>query len=243
MNWDTERDPLVLLNELFPLHSQGTPATQTRKCRLYLTACARRHWHRLPAVCRGLVEVAEFVADHARAGESLRARFAPVAEQLMHFTGWAGDLKRASVELLLALDAAPADLVQQIRAAHDPLDAPAPRPCGVDEWRALAALVYLPFVPRTPPFAWARPCLAADLVREIYYNPTLFPVFQSAWRTADVRAIARGMYDSREFGAMPILADALEDAGCDDADVLAHCRRPGEHVRGCRVLDRVLDPR
>ena len=54
-------------------------------------------------------------------------------------------------------------------------------------------------------------------------------------------AIARGMYESRDFSTMPILADALQDAGCDSADVLDHCRDPnGVHVRGCWVVDLVL---
>ncbi|HYH67576.1 MAG TPA: hypothetical protein VD866_22960 [Urbifossiella sp.] len=52
--------------------------------------------------------------------------------------------------------------------------------------------------------------------------------------------LARGMYESRDFGPMPVLADALEDAGCADADVLAHCRGDGPHVRGCWVVDLVL---
>ncbi|WP_204249748.1 hypothetical protein [Gemmata sp. SH-PL17] len=39
------------------------------------------------------------------------------------------------------------------------------------------------------------------------------------------------MYESRAFGAMPILADALQDAGCDNTDVLNHCRGDGPHVR------------
>jgi hypothetical protein len=48
------------------------------------------------------------------------------------------------------------------------------------------------------------------------------------------------MYDSREFGNMPILADALQDAGCELPEVLDHCRGPGPHVRGCWVVDLVL---
>jgi len=49
------------------------------------------------------------------------------------------------------------------------------------------------------------------------------------------------MYESREFGAMPILADALQDAGCDNADILDHCRDTAlTHVRGCWVVDLVL---
>ncbi|QDU20371.1 hypothetical protein ETAA1_23230 [Urbifossiella limnaea] len=48
------------------------------------------------------------------------------------------------------------------------------------------------------------------------------------------------MYESRDFAPMPVLADALEDAGCADNDILAHCRGDGPHVRGCWVVDLVL---
>ena len=48
------------------------------------------------------------------------------------------------------------------------------------------------------------------------------------------------MYASRDFSPMPILADALQDAGCDSADILDHCRGSGPHVRGCWVVDLVL---
>jgi hypothetical protein len=60
------------------------------------------------------------------------------------------------------------------------------------------------------------------------------------WRTSDVLALASGIYAERAFDRMPILADAMEEAGCDDADVLAHCRGAGPHVRGCWVVDLVL---
>ena len=49
--------------------------------------------------------------------------------------------------------------------------------------------------------------------------------------------MARVIYDERQFDGMPILADALEDAGCTDPDILNHCRQAGEHVRGCWVVD------
>jgi hypothetical protein len=48
------------------------------------------------------------------------------------------------------------------------------------------------------------------------------------------------MYETREFAAMPILADALQDAGCENADILTHCRGDGSHVRGCWVVDLLL---
>src|SRR4051812_38842799 len=60
------------------------------------------------------------------------------------------------------------------------------------------------------------------------------------WNHGTVPAIARHVYDDRAFHDLPILADALEDAGCTNADLLAHCRGGGEHVRGCWVVDLLL---
>jgi hypothetical protein len=82
--------------------------------------------------------------------------------------------------------------------------------------------------------------LHCALVRCIFGNPFRPVAFDPAWRTSTAIALARQMYDSRDFGAMPILADALQDAGCEDEQVLAHCREPGPHARGCWVCDAVL---
>jgi hypothetical protein len=57
------------------------------------------------------------------------------------------------------------------------------------------------------------------------------------WNNGTLPAIAGHIHDTMAFGDMTILADALEDAGCTDPDVLSHCRQPGEHVRGCWVVD------
>ena len=78
------------------------------------------------------------------------------------------------------------------------------------------------------------------LFRDIFGNPFRPVAFDPAWRTDTAVSLARGMYDSREFGAMPILADALQDAGCEDEQVLTLCSEPGPHVRGCWVCDLVL---
>jgi hypothetical protein len=61
-----------------------------------------------------------------------------------------------------------------------------------------------------------------------------------SWRTSNVMRLAVSIYSDRAFVQFPILADALEDAGCTDADILNHLRQPGEHVRGCWALDLVL---
>jgi hypothetical protein len=71
-------------------------------------------------------------------------------------------------------------------------------------------------------------------------NPFRPVAFDPEWRTSTAVALAGQMYEARDFSAMPILADALQDAGCDNADILDHCRSPGPHVRGCWVVDLVL---
>jgi hypothetical protein len=82
----------------------------------------------------------------------------------------------------------------------------------------------------------------AALVREIFGNPYQFGAFSPDWRTDTAVTLARQMYESRDFSAMPILADALQDAGCDNEDALNHCRDVTQaHVRGCWVTDLVLD--
>jgi hypothetical protein len=81
----------------------------------------------------------------------------------------------------------------------------------------------------------------ADLLRDIFGNPFRLVAFDPAWRTHTTTGIAAKMYADRNFSAMPILADALEEAGCDSVDVFLHCREPGTHVRGCWVVDLVLD--
>jgi hypothetical protein len=77
-------------------------------------------------------------------------------------------------------------------------------------------------------------------LRDIFGNPFRPVTLNPSWRTPTVKQLAEAIYKERAFERMPILADALEDAGCDNADILSHCRGGGEHVRGCWVVDLVL---
>jgi hypothetical protein len=78
-------------------------------------------------------------------------------------------------------------------------------------------------------------------LRDIFGNPFRKVKFDKNWRTDTAVLLAKQMYDARDFSAMPILADALQDAGCDSDDVLNHCRDANQvHVRGCWVVDLVL---
>jgi hypothetical protein len=80
----------------------------------------------------------------------------------------------------------------------------------------------------------------ADLVRDIFGNPFRPVTVNPSWLTSTVVALAQGIYADRAFDRLPILADALQDAGCENEDVLNHCRSAGPHCRGCWVVDLLL---
>jgi hypothetical protein len=89
-------------------------------------------------------------------------------------------------------------------------------------------------------FAIAR-ARQADIVRDIFPPPGLRPRLKTDWLTSTVVAMARHIDESGDFSAVPILADALQDAGCDTEAVLQCCRAPANvHVRGNWVVDLVL---
>jgi hypothetical protein len=81
----------------------------------------------------------------------------------------------------------------------------------------------------------------ARLLREIIGNPIRPAPIEPTWLTANVTTLAQAIYDESAFDRMPILGDALEDAGCNNTAVLEHCRSGGEHVRGCWVVDLLLE--
>jgi hypothetical protein len=85
------------------------------------------------------------------------------------------------------------------------------------------------------------------LLHDIFGNPFRMVSIAPGWLTPVVVSIAQAAYDNRSLPAgtldntrLTILADALEDAGCTDADILNHCRKPGEHYRGCWLVDVLL---
>jgi hypothetical protein len=80
----------------------------------------------------------------------------------------------------------------------------------------------------------------AAVLHDILGNCLHLGSFDPRWRTSDVLGVARGIYDEKAFVRMPILADALMDAGCEDEAIISHCRGHGLHVRGCWAVDMVL---
>jgi hypothetical protein len=205
----------------------------SRKGRLLCAACCRRLWHRIsdPSVRSG-IEVAELFADGRITLEHLievNARVAAACERRNPGVSISGHGVYTAV-----FDATRPDLLHLDACARACREE-----CGTSEGTGSG--------PRRldgpePSVEVAREQRAqVSLIRDIFGNPFRPVAFNPSWRTDTVLTLARQMYASREFGAMPILADALQDAGCDNDDVLNHCRGAGPHVRGCWVIDLALD--
>ncbi|VTU02327.1 Uncharacterized protein OS=Sorangium cellulosum (strain So ce56) GN=sce5710 PE=4 SV=1 [Gemmataceae bacterium] len=192
-----------------------------RKLRLYGCACCRQVWYLLrDARSRNAIEVAEAYADgHAKlrnAREGARA---------------------AWTELVASAESTPAERV----AACAAMEVVGPFPIGAANRGSSHIRAAISAQRGSDPDPRRTVEVAhAELLREIFGNPFWPVAFLPEWRTSTGVALAQGMYESRDFSAMPILADALQDAGCGNADILDHCRRPGPHVRGCWVVDLVL---
>jgi hypothetical protein len=119
-----------------------------------------------------------------------------------------------------------------------------------DEVAAGVGAVAAQSIPLGPPATWSDARTAAyrnaergeraiqvTLLRDIFNNPFRPIGVNPACVTQAVLELTRTIYHDRAFDRLRILAHALEEAGCDNADILSHCRGPGEHVRGCWVVD------
>jgi len=83
--------------------------------------------------------------------------------------------------------------------------------------------------------------IASILLKEIFFHPhKSIPTLQKEWINKTTKCVANYIYNNQSFEDMPILGDALEEAGCNNADILNHCRTDNEHVKGCWVLDSIL---
>lgn len=226
--WDCQRDPLALLEHLFPMRGLDSTEQQTRESKLYLLGCARLAWDRLPWVGRKLLEIAERLVDHESIQAAIRSAARELAEELTNCRGEAEDL--AAIERrLLDLD----DSLGR-RFELEPKIEP-------DAWATLAHLIYYPFAGTTPHYRRiAKEDHCIELLRDVFPNPFRDAQIRPEWRDRTVTGIARGMYASRDFSPLPLLADALQDAGCANDHVLDHCRSPGPHIRGCWVVEGIL---
>lgn len=188
-----------------------------RKLRLFACACCRHVWPFLTPESHAALETAERFADGAAGAAALE-----LARESAHAA--ARSAEDEAVVLATHPDAWSAALDAASSAAGRKRFLIWPGRNEFDGERLMAEHQHF-----------------ADVLRDIFGNPFRPVTFAPEWGTGTVLALAREMYASRDFSAMPILADALQDAGCEHPDVLAHCREPNQiHVRGCWVVDQVL---
>ena len=197
-----------------PEHLAGHLPMSERKKRLFVVGCCRRIWAVLDQQGRHAVEVAERLADGHASPEEWEAAQRPVAER-----GW--DKEGVNV-----LDY-PSAAASMSGCGYDYFETPrlAARACGNPvEMFTQVALVR---------------CIMSNPFRPASINPT--------WLTPAVTNLAQSAYDERampsgelEPARLAVLSDALEEAGCDNEDILNHLRSPGSHVRGCWALDLIL---
>jgi hypothetical protein len=189
-----------------------------RKLRLFACACCRVIWDVIPHEdLRKAVLVAERFSDGHASKEELSTARAKV-EDMQGVHGSFGDGPAAVwVAITMCVEAAnprPFAAAFMMTATGEPLAGKMP--------------------------ARQAEARLSDLLRDVFGNPFRPITLNPSWLTSTVLTLARQMYDSRDFSPMPILADALQDAGCDNEDILNHCRQPGEHVRGCWCVDHLI---
>jgi hypothetical protein len=178
-----------------------------RKLRFFVCACCRRHWSMFWAANRQALDATEAFADGRIGQDELEKR--TKSWRADYPSTVEGTWQRAIVWAMTTHRRfwAVAAAENVSRVSDEPLR----------EKRAQAALLRdlfgNPFVPARMDPAWL------------------------AWNDGTVVKLAAGLYDERAFDRLPILADALLDAGCQDAAILNHCRQGGPHVLGCHVVD------
>jgi hypothetical protein len=246
--WLACRDPMSMMK------CEATRVSK-RKQRLFAVACCRRIAPLMTDAGRRAVAAAEAFADGGisaaelyrawhRVGGNSRFEYKRYAASAAYLASTAPTEEDADGSRSLV------DTLPEYQRAVSRLNRGWLR---CDEGRLLEALVVV-CSPRDPLLAARNAFLIAQCspqpaaaravqttsLRDIFGNPFQLVVFSQAWGTDTALSLARTMYEPRDFTAMPILADALQEAGCDSDDILNHCRSDGVPVRGCWAFDLVL---
>jgi hypothetical protein len=213
-----------------------------RLVRLVACGCCRLVWERFSdPLAQSAVEVAEAVADRQIHVNALKATREALSDAFGQISPWDSQhvgvsLAREAVaqrtrvlESALRIGAETINSLARLRLRLPPIGPPYQDQIGREKWHATRAEANVAVL---------------EVIRDIFGNP-----FQPspkiservlAWGDGVVPALARGIYEDRAFDRLPILADALQDAGCDNEAILAHLHSPGPHVRGCWAVDLIL---
>jgi hypothetical protein len=189
-----------------------------RKWRLFACGCCRQAWTSGDARGLPLVEAAERVADERATEEEVRAAVLPAHPSR------SGAAVIWAWEMLASLRPGEGGLLHHVEVTIDHAARALRDAAGQTDWRKAQS---------------RQAALLADLLGDPNRPVAIEPSWL-AWDEGTVAKMARAIYEEHRFGDLPILADALEEAGCRDGRILDHCRRRGEHARGCWLIDLLL---
>ncbi len=233
--WLACKDPQKMLFFL-----QGKGRVSDRTVRLLFVASCYRIWDLLPHECsKQAVLTVERYVDELASGDELRSAYLHAHAPCVDFEE---EMWRAADEGIQLIDGPSPGTEEAIEAAIQNEILASKR------WNA--ALLPTVAAESNPAVScyyslhnYADECVLGDwacYLRDIFGNPFHSIAFIPNWLTPQVVALAQAIYDDRAFDSLPILADALEEAGCTNTDILNHCHQGGRHVRGCWVVDLIL---
>jgi hypothetical protein len=194
---------------------RGGEQASNRKLRLFAVACCRSIWQQMPdECCRQAAEIGEQYADGLTTAEKRNA-------------AW------EAVRIMKEDAVAEQDFERAVRVRDT-------EGAVYDDMRRQYFNI--------PDIAWRTKCA---LLRDIFGNPfrppSPVPAVVLAWNGGTVRRLAEFLYAERgmpegtlDTARLAILGDALLDAGCDNEELIQHCRSTGPHVRGCWAVDLIL---
>jgi hypothetical protein len=218
-----------------------------RKMRLFAIACCRRIWDRITDPrCRAAVEFAERFVEVGVVRRRGRPAVEKAARQACREADDAGYRSRNQPDYaarLIDANALHAALATVEGSAWFAAHLASGFSANVAGWEWIRDN-------HTDPSVWNPSAKEAELrqlvplLRDIFAIPfRALPAISPmvlAWKDGTVPKIAQIIYDECAFDRLPVLADALEEAGCSDQELLTHLRAPGPHVPGCWAIDLLL---
>jgi hypothetical protein len=229
VEWFKRDDAAGLVWHLNSAHKVARTKVGKRKLRLFCCACVRQIGDLIrQEETRAAVEVGERFANSAATAAELEAA---------RSASFHADQKLARA---VGTEAGNAVLYATAKSLTEKVLKRCTMYACLARFHALVPNHRGPVSPLSPEYSAAARA-QADALRDIFGNPFHPVAFAPEWRTTTAVSLARQMYEARDFSALPILADALQDAGCTSTEILNHCRDPEQvHVRGCWVCDLVL---